>query len=294
MPQATQSPRLGETGNNNSPLLSSLIKGLQSLAEGPAYINELIAYGPNAVPALSDLLLNGKPSGIPQPRQWAVEALGGLGAYDTLLSYLRRPFNIGNAVVRHGEEAVLNTAARELASCPSESTFEVLLDLLRTRPLPGVIETIGSYRRSETAPYLLDQLEDDICRSAAMEALQALGDNVRPLLVESGLIQMPPLPDPESASSIRRRTSCIQLLESLDLTNEEITRLMPLLSENNPDLVIAIAQVLLQTPSFKDYRSVLFHLKRVQHTLGWWLRYQYRSLVSQIEEKLLNENTNRL
>ncbi|HEX4229949.1 MAG TPA: hypothetical protein VHZ07_14845 [Bryobacteraceae bacterium] len=293
MRPVTQSPCIGETQDANSVSFLSLVRGLQSLVDGPAYINKLIAYGPEAVPALADLLLNGKPGGIPQPRQWTVEALGGLGAYDVLLSYLRRPVYIRNPIVRHGEEAVMNTAARQLAAFPAEETFSVLLDLLRRRPLPGVIETIGLYRRKDTAPYLVDALEDDVCRSAAVEALQRLGDDIRPLLVESALIRMPPFPDPESPSSIRRRRCCVRLLESLRLTKEEVSRLAPILNENDADLVVAAAHLFYRTPEFRDYRLILRHLKRVQHTLGWWLQDESRSLILQVEEELANENSDR-
>lgn len=293
MPPTTQSPRLEEIQNSNS-LLLSLIRGLHSLVEGPGYISQLMAYGRGAIPALADLLLNGKPNGVSQPRQWTVEALAGLGAYDVLLSYLRQPLHIDSPIVRHGEEAVQNTAARELAACQSDEAFTVLLDFLRRRALPGVVETIGLYRRTETVPYLLDCLEDDICRSAAMDALQQFGNKIRSVLVESATIRNPPLPDFETPSSIRRRRCCVRLLESLHLTKEEVSRLAPLLDENDPDLVVADAQLLFRARHFCDYRAILFHLKRIRQTLGWWLQDESRSLISRIEEKLSNADIDRL
>ncbi|HEY7307308.1 MAG TPA: HEAT repeat domain-containing protein [Bryobacteraceae bacterium] len=266
--------------------LSSLIRGLHSLVDGPAYIGQLIAYGPKAIPALADLLLCGTPVTVSQPRQWAAEALGGLRAYEVLLAYLRQPINIGSPVVQHAEEAVRNAAARELGGFQTEETFTVLLDCLRRRPLPGVIETIGQYRRAQVAPYLIDCLEDDVCRTAGIQALEGLADSIRGLLVESALVRMPPLPEFESPSSIRRRRCCTRLLEHLDLAEDEVKRLTPLLREKDPDLVIAVAQVLLHTPHFSHFQSILFHLTRVQHTVGWWLQDEFRSLTFQIEEKL--------
>lgn len=283
------------TPDTDSIALVSLIRGLQSLVDGPAYIGELIAYGANAIPALADLLLNGKPSDVSQPRQWAVEALAGLGAYDVLLAYLRRPVNIQSPVVRHGEEAVRNTAARELAAYQTGEAFTVLLDCLRRRPLPGVVETIGLYRRTETAPYLLDCLEDDVCRSAAIEALERLGRETRPLLVESAVIRKPALPDPESPSSLRRRRCCVRLLQELHLAKEEVSRLARLLDENDPDLVIAAARVLFQSPHFHNDWSIVSHLRRVQQRVGWWLQDEFRSLISQVEKRLHSDaNTNHL
>ena len=275
--------------------LSHLINGLHSLVDGRAYIARLIAFGPKATPALADLLLHGKRSAVSQPRQWIVEVLGGLRAYDVLLAYLRQPVDIQNPVVQHAEEAVQNAAARELAAYETEEAFSVLLDCLRRRPLPGIIETLGLYRRPTVAPYLLDYLEDDVCRSAAMEALQHLGGSVRGLLIESALTRKPPLPEFESASSLRRRQCCVRLLEHLRMSKDEVARLAPLLHEEDPDLVTAFAQVVLRCPDFGDYRSILLHLKRIQPKLGWWLQDEFRSLMSQTEKKLhSNANTDHL
>jgi hypothetical protein len=290
----TREPNLGK-GRNADPLsLTRLIRGLHSLLDGPAYVAQLIAYGPDAIPVLADLLLEGKPSSVSEPRQWIVEALGGLGAYDVLLSYLRRPLQIQSPVIRHGEEAVQNGAARELAACQHEEVYAVLLDCLRRQPLPGFVETLGAYRRAETAPYLIDCLEDDVCRTAAVEALRGFGDAVRALLVEAATIVNPPWPEFESPSSIRRRRCCVRLLDQLHLTEEEVSRLLPLVYENDFDLVIAIAQVLFHTPHFADCNALLFHLNRVKATLGWWLKDEFKDLISEIEKQLSLEQRSAL
>jgi hypothetical protein len=283
MPAITEQRR-EERQDANSLELSSLIRGLQSLVDGPSYINRLVAYGPKAIPPLADLLLNGKPSGISQPRQWTVEALAGLGAWQVLLSFLSRPLSIQSPTVQHGEEAVQNTAARELAAYQCEEAFTVLMDFVRMHPLPGVVETLGLYRRTESAPYFVDCLEDDVCRSAAVESLRHLGDDIRSLLIESALTRKPQLPDPENPSSIRRRRCCVRLLEPLHLTKEEVNRLRPLFNENDPDLFVVVAQVLSHSPHFDDYRAILNHLYRVRRTLGWWLQDEFKALISQIEE----------
>lgn len=275
--------------------LTALIDGLHSLRDGPAYVNRLIAYGREATPALADFLLKSNPSGVPEARQWAVEALGGLGAYDVLLEYLRNPLKTRDPVVRQGEDAVPNTAARELASCHSDSVFPVLLDLLRTRPLPGVVETLGAYRRKEAAPYLIDCLEDDVCRAAAMDALRNLGDAVRLLLTESAITRKPGPPDNESRSSLQRRRCCLKLLEPLRLTREEVSRLEPLMHEKDPDTVIAVVQLLMRGARFTDYRSIRSHLHRVRKSLGWWLCDEFRTLLAKVEGRLsLDENSHHL
>lgn len=286
MPPTGQEPHLCCTRKADPLALSALVNGLFSLHDGPAYISELIAYGPEAVPALADLLLLGEPSSVSQPRQWAVETLGALGAYDVLLSYLRRPINVQSPVIRHEEEAVQNAAARELAACQSEKVYSVLLDCLRRHPLPGFIESIGHYQRIETAPYLIDCLEDDVCRCAAIDSLCGLGSSIRPLLVESAIIRNPPLPEFESPSSSRRRRCCARLLERSQLTEQDVSRLVPLLYENDADIVIAIAQALFQTPHFGNCALILFHLNRLKTTVEWWLKDELRALISEAEEKV--------
>lgn len=268
------------------PSVLPLIRGLHSLVDGPAYLCQLIAYGPKAIPALADLLLLGKPSGISQPRQWAVEALGALGAYRVLLEYLCESPEIQSPVVRHAEQAVQNTAARELSRYETEEAFSVLFDCLRRHPLPGIIEAIGLYRRPETAPYLLDSLEDDVCRSAAIEALRGLGDGIRGLLIESAMTRKPRPPEFETASSLHRRRCCVRLLQALDLTKAEVRQMTALLDEEDSDLVLAVTEALFHTAHFNDYQSALFHLRRVEKNVPWWLRDEYSYLRSDLEEKL--------
>lgn len=291
MSPTSQQPHLTEAQERTQLLLSTLIRGLHSLVDGPSYIGQLIAYGPKAIPTLAAELLNGKPSGVAQPRQWMVEALGGLRAYDVLLTYLRQPVVIQSAVVRHGEEAVRNTAARELAPYESEEAFAVLLDCLRKRPLPGIVEAIAAYRRKETAPYLTDCLEDDVCRSAAIDALQLLGDEIRPLLIECATMKKPLSPDPESPSSIRRRRCCVRLLTRLPLSGADVSRLAPLVREQDPDLVTAIAKILFDSPHCDDYWSVLVNMLRVQPAVPWWRQDEFRCLLSQVQEKVENKTS---
>ena len=61
----------------------------------------LIGCGARAIPPLRSFLLQGRPRGIYQPRQLAVETLGQLGAKDVLLEYLNKPLAIKDPVVRH-------------------------------------------------------------------------------------------------------------------------------------------------------------------------------------------------
>jgi HEAT repeat protein len=119
------------------------IEELNSLLDGERAVSKLIALGEAAKPALREFLLKGKPRGIYQPRRWAVEALAGLGAKDALLEYLRMSKRIADPVVRMGEEAVENEAARQLGAWRTGEVFEALLDVARERRRAGVLEALG-------------------------------------------------------------------------------------------------------------------------------------------------------
>ncbi|MCC6362257.1 MAG: hypothetical protein IT165_01965 [Bryobacterales bacterium] len=67
-----------------------LVDGLNSLLDGESAVSALIACGPAAIDPLRRFLLEGQPSGVYQPRRWAVDALAGLGAKDILLEAITK------------------------------------------------------------------------------------------------------------------------------------------------------------------------------------------------------------
>jgi|GEM_PF-6388339 len=73
-------------------------------------------------------------------------ALAQLGAKEILMKYLNTSKDISDPVIRFGEETVGNTAARLLANCKTDDIFYFLLRIAHERPLPGIIETLGSFR----------------------------------------------------------------------------------------------------------------------------------------------------
>lgn len=107
----------------------------------------LIGCGARAISPLRSFLLGGTPRSIYQPRQLAVETLAELGAKDVLIEYLSAPAIIDDAVVRHGEDAVRSTAARELARWQTEDVFQVLRQISLNQLLPGIVEALGGFER---------------------------------------------------------------------------------------------------------------------------------------------------
>ena len=156
--------------------IRNLVRGLDSLRGGDFAAAALVGCGPRAIAPLREFLLQGKPRGIFQPRQLAVETLAELGARDVLIEYLKQARTITDPVVRFSEAAVESTAARVLARWRTEEVYHTLKNLASTRLLPGLVEALGEFGRVEMIPYFLWALGDDECRDAAEQALRKLGE----------------------------------------------------------------------------------------------------------------------
>ena len=247
------------------------IERLNSLVEGEQARMELVGFGAAAIQPLKEFLFSGRASGIFQPRQWAVEALGTLGAKDVLLEYLGRDERITDPVVRHGEEAVRNTAARLIARWKTDDVFELLLGLAHKRILPGVITALGSFRRKEAFPILERALEDDVARPAAEEALAGFGGEEIEILV-STLHRKRMNEDEEVPSSLRRRRSAAELLSNSRLEMELWPRLRFLLDEDDPELVIHGAKIAALLAPDAEKTNVVASVLRVLPDSSWYLK----------------------
>ena len=128
-----------------------LTAALNSLLEGEIAKAALIALGPAAIPALRRFLLEGRPGTVYQPRRWAVEALGALGAREVLMEYLSLP-RAPDPQIEFAEEAVRNAAIREFLRWPDAATVSFLL--AKRMMLPALVEVFGQLRVLEAIPYL--------------------------------------------------------------------------------------------------------------------------------------------
>ena len=144
--------------------IQGLVESLNSLHEGELGVAMLVACGERAIPPLRKFLVHGKPSGVFIPRQRAVHALAELGAKHVLLEYLDFEKDIADPVAAYGEEGVRNTAARALAAWHTDDIYEGLLKVLRKRRLPGLIETLGEFERSEAIPDLVARPKKPLAR----------------------------------------------------------------------------------------------------------------------------------
>ena len=226
--------------------IRSLISELNSLHEGEAAVLKLLSHGPAAIEPLKEFLFRGRPSNVYQPRRWAVEALARLGARDILIEYLKWEKNIPNPVVRAGEEAVKDAAARELAAFPGEVVLQLFLDLARTRPLPAVLKALGELQATDAIPYLIDALEDDVLRPAAEGALRNMAIEAQTALFEAS-IEIFPDQAHESPSSLLRRMTALNVLADIGIPEGRWGESRPLLEDADSRIVVAASRIAVRT-----------------------------------------------
>jgi len=245
-----------------------LVRALQSLVEGESAIDELVAYGIRAVPALRELLLHGRVVSVPQPRMWAVEALGKIGARKVLIEYLEAPSREMDAQLSFAEEAVRNTAARHLGRWHDDETFAVLLNLCRRRRLPGVIEALAGFERVEAIPCLDRALEDDFCRGAAEEGLRKLGTSARVALLLSAITPLPNASE-ETPLSLGRRRRVLTLLADMRCSTEDWSVLRDLLHETDAELIARVTRIAAQAAPSNDRAGASEKLVAALERLPW-------------------------
>lgn len=221
--------------------IRSFVRDLESLPSGDLTVSLLVGCAERAVAPLREFLLNGKPRGVFKPRQRAVEALAELGAKNALMEYLAQKRAIPDAVVRFGEEAVENTAARELARWPTEEVFQFLMNLAERRMLPGAVDALGEFKRPESAPVFVNALGDDVSRPSAERALRAIADKVKPLLVKAARQVISE--ENEKPSERQRRRSVVRILADMVLTEEDWKELKPLLQDGDHEIKITIGEM---------------------------------------------------
>jgi hypothetical protein len=253
--------------------LRKLVASLNSLHQGGADIPLLMICGERAIRPLRDILLHGLYGdvgslSIPLPQ--VVWALAELGARDVLLEYLAMEKDIADPVVCQAEDTVENTAARALAAWHSEDVSSALLKKLSARPLAGVIETLGNFRRPEPLPHYILSLEDDSCRHSAEEAIAKLGEQAHAALIKAAGTPHPSA-TAETPSSVCRRRSALRLLSDLRLSPPDWQELAPALHDRDPEISVRAGffALLAADPEDKDcaLRRLLEVLPEANHSL---------------------------
>jgi len=260
-----------------------LIRKLDSLCGGEETVASLVGLGPVAIEPLSEFLLQGKPSKIFQPRLWAVEALGRLGARDVLISYLLQEKEIADPEESFGEEAVASAAARFLAAWPGEDMRRLLLKLSERRLLIGLIDALAELKASEAIPYFERALEDDFYRPAAENAFLKLGAMASEALSRSALTPSPNS-SLETPGSLERRRSAVRLLNSIGISAVHWQVLSALIHESDAVLVVEASKLGLKVASTEDRAMMARRLIGFLPSTSWYLR-------KDVEENLVSLET---
>ncbi len=220
----------------------------------------LVAVGEPSIPVLRQVLLEGKPSTVYLPRQHVVRVLGELRAFSALSDYLLREKNIPDPELRLAEEAVENTAARELGRSQSDETFYVLRAVAATRKLPGAVESLAGFRRDAAAPVLVAALESDFCRNVAADGIRLIRAAALPYLIES--VRSPePSRAEETPSSLRHRRAALALLADNELDAKHWEALEFLLYETDEWLQSCVAKIAFRlSKSEVAFRILVDHL----------------------------------
>jgi hypothetical protein len=254
--------------------IERLIGELNSLEAGERASAQLILRGAAAIEPLAAFLLTSRPESIFQPRRWAVETLGALGATDVLIEYLNCGPVISDPVVNEGERIVADAAVAELANHSSPEILQFFLRLANSRMLPALAKAFGRYRVLDAMPYLDRALEDDRCRSAAEEALLQLGVAARNHLTFSAITPLPSYEE-ELPSSLLRRRSALAVLQDIGIDIEQHwPRLETLLDSPDPGLVVGVCVLALEQQVPIDVHKAVRRLIIVSPTAPWRLHDQ--------------------
>lgn len=238
--------------------IERLICVLCSLVDGEGAIEPLVSFGHLAVPRLLSFLVDEPPRTIPQPRCWAVQALGRIGAFQALRSYLRSYTKPVNNWVGLAEDSVRSAAAMELCRVRSEENLQVLLGAARQRASLGLVRALGDYRRSESIPLLFDLLDDDICRDEAYSALLKVPREAEAyaILLLRGRSHL----GENGSHSLPRRRATLKLLNHLEVGQELWPELECFLADPDADCVLATARIGLRFANERQTGEILLNL----------------------------------
>ncbi len=284
--------------SSSSEEILKLIDGLNHLHDGERAVDLLVACGKEAIAPLRNYLLESKPSHIYQPRQRAVNALADLGAKEVLIEYLCAPKYIADPVIRFGEEAVENTAARLLAIWQTDDVFEVLLRMAYARALPGVIEALSLFRRPESIPLFIAALMDDFSRNAAENALKVMGKRAKPALMKV-LNTHDHSAEVESPSNLLRRRSAMRILANLPVTAKDWPIIKKMFHDDDPEISTLAIRLALDIAGLEEKKTIIEKLIGRIPFVNWCVDMEiedclvkhYNVAKKEIEEQIFKRKT---
>ncbi len=244
---------------------------LKSFHDGDIAVLDVVACGDRAIPALRTSLFDREPSGLYQVRVRTVDALAKLGAHEVLVEFLSTPRDVTDPVERLGEDAVINAAARALADHSDQRVFELLLRLAHRPCLTGVISALGTSRRPEAIPLLVEALSEDASRLTAEGALKGVGAAARPALIEA-VSRHADADEHVSESRLRQRRSALRLLAEMGISRGTWQAVRHLMHDEDTRIAILACEICLATGSASEKRDAVLRLFRLLPNADWTLR----------------------
>jgi HEAT repeat protein len=258
----------------NAAKLTDLRRRLRSLQDGDGAVIEAIGIGVPAIPVLRELLFERDSAGIFEPRVRAVHALAALRATNDLKEYVRKWKRASDPVERFGDEAVLGAAARFLGATMDQEVYDILMAIGRKHPVPGVIEALGRYGRSESVSIMLRALADDMSRTAAEQALRILGEAGIPALIEAAMRPVANFWGREIPSSVRRRRSALMLLLEFGVTRDIWDRVRGLVSDSDDEISVRACAIGLTAGTGTDQRDCAWRMVELLRRVAWPLHQE--------------------
>lgn len=197
--------------------IENLVRGLDNLRWNLQVQIEIFALGECAVPALVRFL-HEPASQFPDGRVLAAEALGRIGgepAFQGLLTALS-PTKLSDLgpVVRLAEEAVQDAVARQVGRIGDRRAVPTLIESLRASGLIGAAEALVQFHEVSAMPWLIEGLEDAFKRDRFALAIQEMGTDAIPFLIET-LAGRRLYDGQELLPSLERRAKALELLGRL-------------------------------------------------------------------------------
>lgn len=257
----------------------ALMQRLRTLHDEEA-LGAVVAHRPLLTEPLRFMLFEREPSGIYQPRCRAATALGRIGAYDALLDFLDHPRAVDDPVERSGEDAVVNASAQAAARSGRDDVFQRLMRIASDKPhLIGVVEALGSYRRTESIPALVGALIEDGSRHAAEQALATIGDPAIPALVDAALAG-PPAGALEYSIPGRKRRSALKVLTEIGIQKRTWKCLRPLMADTDKWISTFACELALSVGSWGEQEEALERLEAMRRTADIWLLFHIDDLLA--------------
>ena len=247
--------------------LHGAIDRLDSAQDGARSVLEIVRFGPEAVPALRELLFERDRSGLHQTRCRVIDALAALHAYEPLDEFLRLERRTGDAIEKLGDDVVISAAARTLARRRNKATYELLERLARQRPLTGVLVGLGAFRRKRSIRIFVEALAEDEVRMTAEAVLRSFGSPARSYLIAAALA---PIPE-GSESALRKRRSALGLLGEIRTATDDWACLKPLMRCEDLETAILAAGLGLRVGSDVEKDEAAKILRQL-HLRADWLR----------------------